>query len=515
MASTAGSKGSIFLLCLLSPIMAGAGDWKFSSGISLSERYSDNAQLDASGQEREEWITEVTPRFTAKRNGARLKVNADYSLQGLLYAEDSSNSKMRHSLNGRANAELLEEWFFLDATARVSHELKSLVAGAGLGDPVGIGNTTSVGAYSLSPYLKHRFGSYANVEARIARDGVFIGDSSVPDAATTRYTLNAASGNYFHPLSWSASYARTDQNNDSATDSSSERAALNARYQLSRKYGLLAQAGSEKNDFSGAGAVKDYSYYGLGAFYTPSRRFSADLYYNGSDNGSFLSGSVTAKPTVRTTVNASAGKRAYGRSYSLGLAHRTRHSNWSMRYQDDLTTSQQQYLQYAGSDFYYECPTGIEPYFPTVLPSDPAACVLKRRDYYAQTQLGQTYVSKALTGTVSHSLRKNTWTLSLYRNKREFQGLAGGEDITRGLLAEWSLRVAPRTTYSLSGGMSQVEASAGGREDDLWNIALVASHQFQQKLTGSLEVRHQERESNQANGDYKENSLAARLNMSF
>lgn len=518
MANTASSKRTFLLLCLYFPVVAWAGDWKFTSGIALTERYTDNVNLAGSGAEQSEWITEVTPRFSLQRQGARLKVQADYSLQGLIYAEGSNSNKLRHSLNGRANAELLEEWFYIDASARLSHELNSLAGGGGLGDPVGIGNTTAVGSYSISPYLKHRFGSVATVEARIAQDGVFIGDSTYTDTNTTRYTLKAESGNYLYPLTWGANYSKTENSNTSTAvaDSSSERASANARYQLTRKFGLLAQAGMEKNDYTGVtNAVRDYSYYGVGLFYTPSRRLSMDVLYNTSDNGDFLSGNVTAKPTLRTTLTASAGQRAYGRTYSLGLAHRTRHSSWNLRYQDDLTTYQQQFLNYLGSVDEYSCPTGTEftPYGSP--PSDPVNCTLVRTlNAFSQVQSNETYVSKNLIGTVSYNLRRNTWSLSLYSNSREFQS-SGTNDTTRGMRATWSLTPVANTTFSLTGGLSRVEESVTGRNDDLWNISLVATKRFQPKLSGSLEARHQERVSNLVGGDYAENSVAARLNMTF
>lgn len=517
MVSTASNKCALLLFFLLSPGLAMAGDWKFTSGISLSEHYSDNVNLAASGLEQAEWITEISPRFSVRRDGARLKVNADYSLQGLLYIDGVNSNKLRHSLNGRAHAELLEDWFYFDGTARVSHELSSLAGGVGTGGPVGIGNTTSVGSYSLSPYLKHRFGSYATVEARAALGGVFIGDSAVSDTATTRYSLNATSGTHFYPLSWGASYSKTDNNNSSATDTGSEQAAVNARYRLSREFSVLAQAGMEKNNFTGVtAAVRDYSYYGLGVSYTPSRRFTMDVLYNTSDNGDFLSGNATLNPTLRTNITASASQRAYGRSYGLGLAHRTRHSNWSLRYQDELTTSQQQFQNYLGNLDEYLCSGVIEYQLPGNPPSDPANCTYIRTvGIVSQTQLNQTYLSKNLIGNVSYSLRRNTWTLSLFNNQREYQSVGGGSDTVRGLQASWSLRPEVRTTFTLTAGMSQNEASTGGRSDDLWNIGLVATRQFQPKLTGSVEARHQERESNQAGGDYTENSVAARVNMTF
>lgn len=519
MASTANSKrGPLFWACLMLPAMAVAGDWKLSSGVSVSERYTDNSDLNTSGASQSDWITEVSPRISVRRQGARLKVDADYSLHGLVYANDSDQNDLRHSLNGRANAELLEEWFFLDATARLSHELKSLGGGIGLGDPVGNANTTSVGAYSLSPYMKHRFGSLATVEARISKDGVLIGDSGVSDTNSTRYSLSATSGNHFYPLSWGATYDKSESNNSSIADTGSERASLNARYRLNKKWGLTAQAGVEKNDFTNASnTVRDYSYAGGGVSYTSGRRLSMDVLYNTSDNGNFVSGSVTTHPSVRTTVSANTTQRAYGRSYGMNLSHRTRHSNWAVSYQDSLTTSQQQYLNYLGSLNEFICSTGLEYYLPGVTPPPAANCIYIRTiNKFSQVQINETYVAKNLIGTVSYNLRRNSWTLSVYDNKRELQG-ANGEDSTQGLQASWSLRPAPRTNFTLSAGLSQVESSGslGTRQDDLWNIGFVASRQFQPKLTGSLELRHQERQSDQLNGDYSESSLAAQLNLTF
>lgn len=517
MANTARSSnvGLLLLACLISTA-TWAGDWKFASGVTLSERYSDNVNLGVSGSERSEWVTEIAPRISVRRDGARIKANVDYTLQGLLYANDGDSNKIRHNLNGRASAELVEEWFFLDATARMSQELNSLSGGTNVGGPVGIANTTSVGAYSLSPYLKHRFGSLATVEARLSRDGVFIDDSTLSDSASTRYTLSAVSGNYFYPLSWGANYNKSDTSNSVGAGSGREQASVNARYSLSRQFGLLANASMEKNDFTGVNAAaRDYSSYGFGMFYTPSRRISMDALYNHSDNGNFVSGSVTLNPTLRTTVKASSSKRAFGRSYSLSLAHRTRQSNWNLSYSDDLTTSQQQYLNFLGSADVYTCPSGKV--YQQVGAPPPVGCTFDGvTAFFSSNQVNQTYLAKNLIGTVSYTLRRNTWRLSLFNNQREFQGLAGGSDTTRGLQASWSLKPAARTTFTLTGGMSHVESTGTvNRQDDLWNIALVATHQFQPKVSGSLEARHQERKSSLAGSDFTENSVAARMNLAF
>jgi uncharacterized protein (PEP-CTERM system associated) len=193
--------------------------------------------------------------------------------------------------------------------------------------------------------------------------------------------------------------------------------------------------------------------------------------------------------------------------------------NWNLSYSDDLTTSQQQYLNYSGVLNVYYCPNS-SPQIQAIsfgqVPPDPVTCLpLGQLGQPSVAQLNQTFLSKNLVGVVGYSLRRNTWLLSLFDTRREYQGLAGGSDTTRGLQASWSLRPAVHTTFTLTGGMSHAELSTGNQQDDLWNIALVATHQFQPKVTGSLEARHQERKSNLAGTDFTENSVAARLNLTF
>jgi uncharacterized protein (PEP-CTERM system associated) len=520
MVSTANSnRARLFLLTCLVSTATWSGDWKFASGVTLSERYTDNVDLEAAGFEQSDWITEITPRISVRRDGRRLKVNADYSLQGLLYANDTNSNEVHHNLNGRANAELVEEWFYLDATARVDQVLDSLGGGIGLGDGVGTKNTSTVGSYTLTPYLKHRFGSLATVEARVTQDGVFSGNSGVADTATRLYQLSAISGSGSLPVSWHANYdnSNTRSNSNLVPGSSYENAFADARVAITRKFSLVAQAGMEKNDFLGVDPeARDFSYYGLGVSFSRGRWLSMDVLYNLSDDGDFWSWNASLNPTPRTKINASATDRAYGRSYSLDLSHRARRSNWSLRYSDGFTTSQQQFIGYVGTVYVYNCPGGKEYLPPGALPSDPVNCTFEGiANINSPVEVNGVYLTKDLSGSVSYTLRRNTWVLSLYDNRREYQSSSDNET-TRGLRASWSLRPAVHTTFTLTGGMSYVESTGtDDRQDDHWDIGLIATRQFMPKVSGSVEARHQESDSNQPGDDYAENSVAAHLNVTF
>ncbi len=528
MANMASNKhqGPLWVLpLLLLPLQetASAADWQVRPRISLSERYSDNIDLRTNGLEQSDWVTTITPGVSLSRTGRRLQVHADYSLLGMLYADDSDRSRARHNLNGRANAELLEDWLYLDAGARVSQEINDYTRGIGVGDAVGLGNTSQVSSYSLSPYLRHRFASFATVEARVSQQGVWTDSVGATDSDSTQYRLNASSGADFHPLSWSASYDRRETDNSNTANSDSERGSVNFRLPLHRKYGLLGQAGMEKNNYTGASnRVRDYTYYGLGAFYTPGRRFSMDVYYNDSDFGGFVSGNLSFSPTDRTTINASSTQRNFGRSHALSLNHRTRKTNWGLQYSENITT----YNELHTTPLYdaWSCPGFGFIAVPLGTPLPTGCTALSQNDLYAllgpqafaTSTVSNDFVYKSLIGTFGYRFRRSNLHLSLYQNQREYSAAAPtGSDQTQGMQASWSLTPGARTTITVSGGISQVDSGAATGNDDLWNMRLAATRRFQPKVSGSVELRHQERSSSRVGGDFAENSVAATLNVSF
>ncbi|MFN3595613.1 MAG: TIGR03016 family PEP-CTERM system-associated outer membrane protein, partial [Thiobacillaceae bacterium] len=176
-------------------------------------------------------------------------------------------SRIRHNLRGQAQAELLEDWFYLDATARASQELIDYVNGIGLGDAAGIQNSRQTYGFSLSPYLKHRFGSDATVELRLRRDQYYASGGSGRDGSANQYGFAAQSGSNFFPLSWNVSYSRRETDYQSLADTDSEQGSAYARLQLRPGFGLTAQAGLQKGNFPGASnRIRDFSYYGLGFY---------------------------------------------------------------------------------------------------------------------------------------------------------------------------------------------------------------------------------------------------------
>jgi uncharacterized protein (PEP-CTERM system associated) len=104
-------------------------------------------------------------------------------------------------------------------------------------------------------------------------------------------------------------------------------------------------------------------------------------------------------------------------------------------------------------------------------------------------------------------------------------GLVGAQDLgllnhTRqsGTNALWSYRLSEMTRANANFGYTRFSFVGSGRVDDYWLITLGLSRRFPQiqpNLNGMLQVRHQERSSNQPGPGYQENAVIASLNMTF
>jgi len=69
----------------------------------------------------------VHTSVSIEAKGDRLRVNADYALQNLVYANDSSHNNFYHQLNANANATLVDNTLFLDASGGISQQATSLL----------------------------------------------------------------------------------------------------------------------------------------------------------------------------------------------------------------------------------------------------------------------------------------------------------------------------------------------------------------------------------------------------
>lgn len=478
---------NLFALALaLSAPAAYAADWKMTPRLDLRETYTDNVTLGPSGSAQSDFVTQINPGVSLSGTGGRLKVNANYSLQNLIYARDSSRNTLNHQFGGNANAELAKDVLFFDANASIRQQNISLLAPIGIDNTSATGNLTTVSTYSLSPYLVHKFGSFAQADARFTYDEVMNDSGAVSDSKSNGVNLGLHSGSAFNDLSWGANYSKQNITYSSAADNDTESASATLGYRLTQKFRVFATDGWERHSYISA---------------------------SGTPEGSFWSTGFGWAPTGRTSIDASYGRRYFGKTYSFNLSHYTRRTTWSAGYSQDITTVRALQLTPLGTVYYYKCGTK---YVMTADSNyDPANCSpLGSVLFVSQSLTDEAYISKRFQGSLGISTGKSSVIFTGFNSLRQLQSSAT-QDRQYGASGSWSWRFAPRTTSNFSTNWTRSTFDASGRQDDLWFITLGLAHQFQPKLHGSLDLRHTQRKSNEAGGEYREEAATAALGMTF
>lgn len=488
---------------------AHAIDWRFMPYVGAKATYTDNVNHSENGQNA--LILSVSPGFNLISHGSRrLQSSVNYSLTAVARVEDNNSNDLYHNLSAVGKAELVEDFLFIDGTARITQGLISLF-GSDADATYSNTNRANVGVYTISPYIRKRFGTFANAEVRYRQGGAIFGENAAANAVTNTFTASLDSGSRFNDLSWGVDYSLYHADNRGAVGNSTfERGSVTLGYALSRKFRVFGTYGDERNEFQGVNNVGG-NFYSVGAGWSPSRR---------------------------TNIEASVGERFFGRTYSFSGRHQTRASTWRIRYSEDISDISRQFLRDSGRIFWV-CDNRLyetEDFVPPALETNCSGPFTGAQVTQALTTLGiplsdliaagfvdiaianGVYVINSLTGGVSWSKGRLGLGLSLFDTKRIYQDLTGVTDRRQGVTGTVSYRLNPRTSANTSLSITEntiTIPSAPSREDKIYSLTFGVNHTFGKDLSGGLYFRHQQRDSNTANFNYTENSLTASANLRF
>jgi uncharacterized protein (PEP-CTERM system associated) len=498
------------MVALACSSQAHAGEWKFLPSLNLAETYTDNLRLTPPGTEKGDFVTQVSPSISVLGIGRSSHFKADYVMQNLAYANERSGITTNHQLNAVADAELLRELFFLDGKAAINQQNISAFGPQPANNLNITDNRTDVKAWSVSPYLQRRFGQEATAQLRYAYEGTDTNSSSLQNARTDRVQFKIESGPVFKTLAWGVRYSRQKTNYSSVMPLDMEETGLNLNYRVSARLSLTGSAGYESNNYVSLGGE--------------------------NPSGRFWSAGVVWTPTERTSISATAGRRFYGDSYSLALSERTRNSIWSVGYHEDITTTQAQFQMPVTIDtanflnqlWKNSIPNdetraqAVDAFIRnTGLPSSLAQAV--------NTFTNRVFLQKSAQASVAVTGVKNTVVVSLFNMRREAQSTQGIDnallgagaatlaDNTQqlGANAVWNWRLSPRINANLGGTYARVNALSTGDIEHNKSVRLAFVRKFQPKLTGTLELRRLQHDTNHGAGDFQENAITASLLMAF
>ena len=497
---------------------AHAIDWRFEPYVNASSTYTDNVKQSSSNTQ-DALILTATPGFTLRSEGSRrVQASLQYGLTGVKRFGGDQSDNFYHNLNAVGKAELVKDFLFIDGSANISQQLISL-----LGSPADAttnnSNRTTVGTYSISPYIQQRLGTFAFAQARYTASGAIFQNNAAPNANSNAFAASLKSGTRFTDLSWGLNYSLRKLQNSNAinsvnnTDATFESASATAGYALTRQFRVFGTVGHDSNDYLSSSGT----------------------------SGSFYSAGFGWSPTRRTSVEASAGERYFGRTFSLAANHRTRLTQWRVSYSEDVSDISQQLLERSGQ-LYFVC--AAAPHFPPaadIAQSPPLGCegpypagliaaVYQRLYGYSAADLVELgfptsiangiFIIKSFTTGMSWDIGKLGFGLSVQDTKRLYQLLGNAQDHIQGVTGSVSYRLSETVTANsiLSLTRTSLDSAVSNgvaRQDDLMSLSLGLNRRFTDRLNGALTFRHTQRSSNVANADYDENSLTASVNMRF
>lgn len=501
-------------------------DWRLTPTLMISETWTDNIDLTPEAQAHSDLVTQVSPGISVVNRSRRLKVEASAQFHQFAYLHNSSQDRAlggsaygegvsdnQHSYMGNLTAELAEDLFFVDAYAsRGQHSISAFGPRTDGSDLFRNRNRTNIQSWRISPYLTHAFGNVATGLLRYTRDSVD-GDDVIGFRQTGGDTVSAnlSSGTAFRTVGWSMNYYKQELEGDRYGDSSSESASATLRYIISHRLSLTANVGYDRNEFEGLG---------------------------GGDAGASWSAGFIWTPSLRTSLQASAGRHYYGNTATLLGSHRSRHTTWNISYGDTITTSRQQFLLPSTVDT-----AGLlDRMFATSYP-DPLERARVVAAYIQSTGLPPSladsvnYLSnrfmrdKRLNASVAYRKGRSTALLSVHASRRNAlsdqqsdSALLGSQagslnDRVRqhGVDATYTYKLNPRANLVAGFDLDRSRSLTSDLQNYQRIVRLGISRRYGERMLGSIDVRRRSGDFGfgSTRSAYNERSLSASLSMTF
>lgn len=468
--------------------------------VSLRETLTNNVRL-SSTNPKSDLITEISPGVRLSSNSGRLTGSVDYSLQGILYARESSSNEVQQSLRGQGKWEAIDGWAYVDANAQISQQNQSAFGSRSLDNALIDSNRTEVFSYQVAPYVRGRLGGFANYEARWSWQSTSSQSSrSDSTSQTTSLRLNSDTS-VFPRLGWSADYSHESSEFGDRGNTTSDRLNGTLFYTVSPELRVLARAGRESNDLT-----------------TQGNRQTTTWGWGG-----------TWRPSQRTSLDVTRDHRFFGNSTNVNLQHRMPRSVWTLTSTRDISTS----ALAGGAAAPQTVFDLLFAQFASIAP-DPIQRTALVDAFLRNNGLTRTTLANGgfltSTASVQRSQRlavallglRSTLLVSVFRNQSRATdtSLADAGDLSngntlrqRGFSFNLSHRLTPQQALSADFSLTRTNGRVGDRSTDLKSLTATWTNRLSEDVSLSLSARRTLFGS--PTDPYNESALLANLSVQF
>ena len=478
---------------------ASAAEWFFTPYLGLRQAVTDNANHAPPGQTKADTYTAITPGISVSGESDRLNLTLDYSFTRTQYFDNTDFSDGNHNLLANGTAELIEDLLYFDARAAIFQQLVDPTGSLSANSDANASNNNSrtVRTYSLSPYMRNRFGGFADSELRYSFDQTRQGAAGTQTTNTISETLN--SGDDFSRFRWqtdlSAQESKASDTSAAGTaisgpfggaprDTSRRLAAFSPEYAVSRYLSLLGSVGYEKIEDPTILDEPDGVIGNAGVRVNPGPRSTFRVLWNHRYNDNYWTGDA---------------------SYLIGPTTRV-----DFAYTRDLNTSSSLYgqnLSYLGTDQYGNF-------------IDTRTLTTYQLDNQAFGLTNAAFLQERSSLRLTTELQRDSFYAEVYHEERKSQDVLANQD-TFGVNLSWTRPISE--LMSLTVGVSYTDsefgqvstASGEPREDQTVRGGPGLSYAFSETLTGNLNYDFLYRFSNAAGGDLRENIVTVGVRKTF
>jgi uncharacterized protein (PEP-CTERM system associated) len=303
---------------------AGTQGWTYSAGVDVSETYDTAVPITSNGNNTgvHDLITRISPSIGVTGNSARLSGSLFYAPSINIYAIHGNQNGISHNLNAAATATIIPDFFFVDVRAFAAEQAISGFNGPNGTTDVGSSNQELTTSFSISPSLRHSFGSVADAALSYTLSRTSLNANNQVAASTAQsvnqnYTSQSVNGS----VSTGSDFGQFNDAVTAQASQSSGTGALSgaysyvfsntASYALSRSLTLTTSIGHENYYYGGGNpyTVDDVTWSG-GVIWAPNPDSSISVGYGHQQGGSSF--------YLNATYAATAYTRIYAR-YSQGI----------------------------------------------------------------------------------------------------------------------------------------------------------------------------------------------------
>lgn len=461
--------------------------------------YTDN--VDATTDGASDWVTEITPGISIRRESGRLNGFLSANLRTLSYSRDSNRNTTFLALAGRGEFEAIKEFLFIDMDARVSRDNGSALTGRGTNDLLDVNEDNETRNFSLGPRFEFRpFGTSEGLLSY--RHSWFNGSGDIESRQVGDIDAQLTDQQAVGRLGWGVEYQREDTSysESSFADVTREKYEGSILFRPIQRVRLSAGLGRESNDF------------GLG-----------------SESYTTKSAGVEWAVSPRTNLVASVEDRFFGTGYNFDFTHRRARSSWNLSASRDVSSSTDNNPGAEDELLYREFFDALGSIGDPIERANEARRLLEEQGGNSAFLFvsNSYYVDESIRGSFALVGRRSVFRFDLQRSERSRLGAAPVTS-TQDDFATFdtvidnsvSASIAHRLTRQSSGNLSLRYSESEGSGTDLsttdrTQLTIGVTSRLGPSASGGIAYRYQRADGTGEGADFTENAVTANLGIRF